>query len=265
LTLDAATGDISGTPTAEGTSSFSVTATNTVGNATKELSISIVTATVLPVITTTSLPSGTVGAVYYHTLAASGATPIIWSVTSGNLPGGLTLDVSTGAISGMPTTEGMSFFTVTATNTAGSTLKALSISIAAAGTPFPPGVATPPTITTSYLPTGVVGNFYNATLTAAGTAPITWGIINGRLPAGLNLDRTTGTIVGTPVATGTSSFTAIAANSAGTITKDLFISISSRSGGNSSSSSDASGCNAAGIVGVGMMFLLGAFVVMKRR
>ncbi|MGA8730703.1 MAG: Ig domain-containing protein, partial [Terracidiphilus sp.] len=55
-------------------------------------------------ITTTSLPSGQVGTAYSATLAATGGTsPYAWSLTSGTLPAGLTLNAATGAISGTPT------------------------------------------------------------------------------------------------------------------------------------------------------------------
>jgi hypothetical protein len=54
-------------------------------------------------ITTTSLPSGTVGNAYAVTLAASGGTsPYRWSLSSGSLPSGLSLDASSGAITGTP-------------------------------------------------------------------------------------------------------------------------------------------------------------------
>ena len=66
--------------------------------------------TVQPVplaITTASLPAGTVGAAYSATLAANGGTPpYTWSITSGSLPGGLTLSATTGNITGMPTAAG---------------------------------------------------------------------------------------------------------------------------------------------------------------
>ena len=53
-----------------------------------------------PTITTASLPSGTVGTEYSTTLAAEGTAPITWSVSSGSLPEGLSLDAGTGVISG---------------------------------------------------------------------------------------------------------------------------------------------------------------------
>jgi hypothetical protein len=64
-------------------------------------------------ILTSSLVSGTTGSTYSQTLQASGGTtPYIWSIVSGALPSGLSLNGSTGAISGTPTTAGTSNFTV---------------------------------------------------------------------------------------------------------------------------------------------------------
>ena len=81
-----------------------------------------------------------------------------------------------------------------------------------------------PTITTDTLPDGKVGEAYSQTLTATGTAPITWSI-DGGLPAGLSLNADTGEISGTPTAEGTATFTVKATNSAGSNTKELSITI----------------------------------------
>ncbi len=85
-----------------------------------------------PKITTATLPNGIVGTAYNQTLAADGTTPITWSVTSGSLPAGLSLNGN--AITGTPTAAGTYTFTVTATNSAGSdseeytlTIKAVSV------------------------------------------------------------------------------------------------------------------------------------------
>ena len=85
--------------------------------------------------------------------------------------------------------------------------------------------AAAPSITTSSLPDGKVGEAYSQTLSATGTTPITWGIDSGNLPAGLTLDEATGEISGTPTAAGTASFTVKAENSAGSDTKELSIAI----------------------------------------
>ncbi|MFZ1037549.1 MAG: putative Ig domain-containing protein [Smithella sp.] len=82
-------------------------------------------------INTTSLPNGRVGTAYSQTLSASGGTITSWAISSGSLPGGLSLNTSTGVISGMPTTGGIFNFTVKATNGCGSTgTQTLSIGIA---------------------------------------------------------------------------------------------------------------------------------------
>jgi hypothetical protein len=71
----------------------------------------------IPQVVTTSLSGGTAGASYSATLAASGgATPYTWSIVSGSLPAGLSLNTSTGAIIGTPTEEESSNFTVQATD-----------------------------------------------------------------------------------------------------------------------------------------------------
>ncbi len=87
-------------------------------------------------ITTASLPAGTVGVAYSATLTASGGTPpYTWSLASGSLPAGLTLNSS--AISGTPTAAGTANFTVQvfdSASPAANITKALSITVAAAAT-----------------------------------------------------------------------------------------------------------------------------------
>jgi hypothetical protein len=68
-------------------------------------------------ITTTSLPAASLNVAYTGTLAATGGvSPYTWSITSGALPAGLTLNATTGAITGTPTTSSSSIFTVTVTD-----------------------------------------------------------------------------------------------------------------------------------------------------
>lgn len=68
-------------------------------------------------VTTTSLPAATAGAPYSATLqGAGGAGSSSWSVTAGSLPAGLSLNASTGVISGTPSVPGSSSFTVQLTS-----------------------------------------------------------------------------------------------------------------------------------------------------
>jgi uncharacterized protein (TIGR03382 family) len=219
-----------------------------------------------PVIKTASpLPGGMVGVAYSQTLDASGTAPITWSINGGSLPAGLTLS-TTGVISGTPTTAGTFAFTARAANTAGSAAKTLSISIVAPGG----GGGTPPSVTTISLLGGTVWKHYSKALTAAGTAPITWSVSNGNLPAGLSLDPSTGEISGTPTVTGVFTFTVRATNSAGNATRDLILVIAgsgggSGGGGGSGSDSGGGGCNAAGVAGMAAALLLGVSATQRRR
>jgi hypothetical protein len=193
LTLDSLTGLITGTPTASGLFSFSVSLTDTSAPAPsvafRNLSITIVTPLV---ITTTSLADGVVGAPYTQTLAATGGDAnYTWTLSSGILPAGLSLS-SSGVISGTPTsiTNGTSFVVqVQDTGTPQQTkTQTLSIRIAA-----PLVVATAPT-----LPDAIVGVPYSTTLqSGGGTAPVSWSIISGAPPAGLQLSPA-GVLSGTP-------------------------------------------------------------------
>jgi large repetitive protein len=149
-------------------------------------------------VTTTSLPSGTVGQPYSASLSASGGSaPYSWSVSAGSLPSGLSL-APNGTLSGSPNSSGTFNFTVKATSSGknpDSDTQALSIVVA-------PALA----ISTGSLPAGQVGVPYSQTLQASGgTAPYTWSITTGALPSGLNLSGSQ--ISGTPAASGISTFT----------------------------------------------------------
>ncbi|HET6961514.1 MAG TPA: Ig domain-containing protein, partial [Terriglobia bacterium] len=111
-------GIISGTSTTQGTSTFvvQVVDTQSADNDLQQLSLTIQNPTVPPVsITTTSLPNAKRNKSYSSTIQATGGVaPYSWSIVSGNLPPGLTLSSSTGAISGKATATGLYSFTVRA-------------------------------------------------------------------------------------------------------------------------------------------------------
>ena len=198
LTLNTTTGAITGTPTAAGTFSFTLQVRGANGaTASRALSITITVASLQ--LTTTSLPAGSVGVSYSQSpVATGGVTPYTWSITRGALPRGLTLNTTTGAITGTPTAAGTFSFTlqVRGANAATSS-QALSITVTA-----------PLQLTTTTLPAGVVGVSYSQLpMATGGVTPYTWSITTGALPGGLILNTTTGAITGTPTAAGTFSFT----------------------------------------------------------
>ena len=106
-----------------------ITATTHDGLFTASCTVTVNAPATAPNIITDTLPDGKVGEAYSQTLTANGTTPIKWSISGGARPDGLTLDETTGEISGTPTTAGTAKFTVKAENSAGSDTKELSITI----------------------------------------------------------------------------------------------------------------------------------------
>jgi hypothetical protein len=167
-------------------------------------------------ITTTSLPSGTVGTFYNTTLRATGGvTPYHWSVTSGSLPQGLGITDS-GIISGTSTTQGTSAFVVQVVDaqSADNDLQQLSLTIQNPTVP-------PVSITTTSLPNAKRNKSYSQTIQATGgVAPYSWSIVSGNLPSGLTLNSSTGAISGKATTIGLYDFTVRAADSQATPASD---------------------------------------------
>ena len=185
---------INGSPTTAGTSSFSVTAKDSLGSTSPAANLSITIVNPLS-ITTTSLPAGVVNVSYSQSLGATGGTPpYTWTLTTGSLPAGLTLS-SGGAITGMPSTAGSSSFSVTVKDSNGLTAGPLSLTIT-----INPAL----TITTTSLSNGAVNAAYSAQLDATGGVPpySNWTVASGSLPVGLTLSSSSGAITGTPTAAG---------------------------------------------------------------
>src|SRR5262249_12441123 len=157
--------------------------------------------------------SGHTRVFYSSALVASGGIrPYPFSITSGSLPPGLTLNPSTGAITGTPTTAGTFNFTakvVDSTGTAaGTTTSNCGITIS---TPAPA-----PLKLYCSASTGQVGvNYSSALVAVGGTTPYTYSIAKGSLPPGLVLDTVSGAITGIPTSSGQFNFTGQVTDSSG--------------------------------------------------
>jgi len=196
-------GLISGTPTATGTSSFTVQVTDTTTTKTATQSLSILITTALG-FSTATLPGGSVGTAYSTTLPTptGGTAPLTYTVATGSLLAGLNLNTSTGAITGTPTVGGVSNFSVKVTDSsvpppAQTQTQAFSISILG--------------ITATSLPSGVENQAYDTSgyqlAATGGSGNYTWSLSSGSLPTGFSALSSTGLISGTPTATGTFNFT----------------------------------------------------------
>ena len=204
----AQTGSIAGTPSTAGTFNFVVKVTDANGNsATKALTLIVKPAAPLT-ITLNQLPRGSVGTPYSQNIGASGGqTPYTWSIQSGNLPEGLTLNQS-GIISGTPERAVTTSFVLKLTDAVNATVTStLSLTINPAVQLL--------SIETQSLPDGVVGLDYNQTLRAVGgSSPYRWELKSGNLPVGLLLSEA-GVISGVPTATGEVSFEVRATDQSG--------------------------------------------------
>ena len=214
LTLNTATGTISGTPTAGGTFNFSIKATDANSfNATQVYTVTLGAPT-LTLTPPASSFNATLSQAFSQAFTAAGGTgPYQYSlsINSGTLPTGLSFNAGTGTLAGTPTAAGTVTFKVTATDssTGAGPYSIFAIYTLTAAAPVI-------TVSPSTLPGGSVGTVYSQTATASGgTAPYTYAVTTGALPVGLSLNPGTGAISGTPTAGGTFNFsvTATDANS----------------------------------------------------
>ncbi len=213
LTLNAATGAITGTPKAKdaGKATFTIAAADAYGDSTTSAALSI-TVAAAPAIAftpggtgTVSLPAGTYNASYSAAISASGGAGTLTLTETGALPAGLAF--ASGTISGKPTATGTKTFTVQAVDAYGDTATQ-SYSIAVN---YPPM-----SVTAATLPTGYLGSTYTtASLVATGgtgvVANYSWALANSTtLPAGLLLSPA-GVISGKPtgITTGAINFQVI--------------------------------------------------------
>jgi len=199
ITLSTA-GVLSGMPTAGGTFKFTVQVGDSAQpqkTATAEFSLKV-TSTPL-IITTKALPRTNLGTSFSATLTAiGGVPPYTWTVSSGQLPAGVTLS-SSGVLSGTPSAPGtypLHLRVADSSSTPQVTTGAYSLVVA----------TIPISISTNTLSGGTVGSPYSATFSATGgLPPYYWSISGGTLPDGLSLSSS-GALSGTPSAAGTFVF-----------------------------------------------------------
>ncbi|MGA8768600.1 MAG: Ig domain-containing protein [Candidatus Acidiferrales bacterium] len=222
------TGTILGTPCGSGKSQFTIQVKDSGGAAqiAQDFIITIAPAPTLSVIVA-PLPVGTLGSRYSGQISTNGgAAPLTW-IAVGALPPGLSLNASTGQITGIPINESPAVtypatynFTIQVQDSRLPTPQKVPVPAAPFSitiqVPQPLLITTPP----GPLASGTTGSSpaYSATLNASGgIPPYTWSVIQGQIPAGLTLSSHTdgtGSISGTPILATTASFTVQVADSA---------------------------------------------------
>jgi len=209
LGVNSSTGLISGTPTPVGTFSASISAINLTGSGSSALIITILPPPP-PVITSATAATGTNGSAFNYQIAASNNPT---SYAASGLPDGLSLNSSTGLISGTPTPVGTFNASISAINAGGTGTASFAIDI------LPPP---PPVITSASAATGTNGNAFSYQITASSN-PTSYAASG--LSDGLSVDPGTGLISGTPAVTATFNAIVSAINLGGTGSASVRIAI----------------------------------------
>jgi len=222
LAFSTTTGLISGTPTAIGTTTITVTGTSGLTRATAAVTIVVAAgASIAPATSTLTAVSGTtITPTAGFTPSNFSGTPV-YSIASGTLPTGFTLDTGTGSISGNSTVVGTTSVTVSASDGSSAATAIVTITIndpsAASISPATRTVTavsgTTITPTAAFIPSNFLGT-------------PTYSITSGALPTGITLDSNTGSISGSTTVIGSSSVTVTATDGSKTATARITINVS---------------------------------------
>ena len=208
-------GYFSGTPGEEGNFPIALKVTDgSKQNVTKDVNLQIRPPLI---IATSTLPNGTQGLTYTASLLVQGGSaPYVWSVSSGILPLGLSLDTLAGTISGTPQEPGGKNFSIEIKDAAG-VKKSWWFWI---------DIRAPLTITTTSFLNGGVNNFYGTSArVSGGEYPYAWSLM-GTLPPGLTFATSSGYVSGSPSSEGVQNFTLEVRDKGGLmVTKDFSIEI----------------------------------------
>jgi hypothetical protein len=199
LALNAASGQVSGTPTGAGGFPYTVTVTDS-SAPTQSDSAQNTLLIVQQLQLVINLGTAYIDQPFLNSLIANGGTPpYIWSIASGNLPPGLTLSPA-GQVEGTPTQLGAYNFAIQVTDS-GAPPYVVSQAVTLNVAPVPLSVVGGP-----LSPAPVNVTYHSQVPASGGTPPYSWTINSGNLPPGLTLDGATGFIDGTPTQNGTYNF-----------------------------------------------------------
>jgi hypothetical protein len=205
LSLDPVSGIISGTPTTSGDNYITIQATNGGGTGSASLEIEILPYP--PQIFSASAANGLAGQDFSYQIYASNNPT---SFAAAGLPTGLTVNTSTGLISGTTNSIGTTYCTISAINLGGTDTESLIITIAAI-----------PTITSTLTATGTQGEPFSYQITAQAN-PTSFTASN--LPAGLSINGS-GLISGSPTYGGFTDVSLAASNAGGSSSATLALNI----------------------------------------
>jgi len=190
LTLESSSGRITGTPDSIGPSNFRVRTQDTGGRSNDmDFTIYVLGRDYQPELRC-SLPSAAPNRLYSSSLSLNGPGNATYGIV-GTLPLGLTLNPSTGAITGVPTNANFSSFTATATGVGGTVLSA-SCSISVAETQLPYLEVACPDQNDLLLREP----YASPAIAVGGVRPYTFSLYQSSLPAGLTLNPATGLVSG---------------------------------------------------------------------